>query len=187
MLERQHQKEIERAVIEMLQDYDLAKYPISVGAAAEALDVKVVPYSSLDSHIRNVAFAVSSDAFTIADAEYNSATLAVNDVSGSNYNRARFSGAHELAHIFLGHSEESPFKEEEADYFVGYLLAPHPLILTLPKDAAVAERFGVSGQCASFAIDQANNRRKESSFWEPHEQWLVNNAVWRGGGLIGRA
>lgn len=187
MLERQRQKEIERAVIELLEDYDLAKYPISVGAVAEALKVRVVPYSTLDSHTQNMAFSVSNDAFTIADAEYSLTTLAVNDVSGSNYNRTRFSGAHELAHIFLGHNEKSPCREEEADYFAGYLLAPHPLILTLPKDAAVAERFGISGQCASFDIDQANRRCKESSFWEPHEQWLVNNAVWRGGGLIGRA
>lgn len=112
MLERQHQKEIERAVIEMLQDYDLAKYPISVGAAAEALGVKVVPYSSLDPHMRNAAFAVSSDAFTIADAEYNSATLAVNDVSGSNYNRSRFSGAHELAHIFFGTVKKTPLRKQ---------------------------------------------------------------------------
>lgn len=187
MLERQHQKEIERAVIELLEDYDLAKYPISVAAAAEALQVKIVPYSTLDSQVQNMAFDVSSDAFTIADAEYNSTTLAVNDVSGSNYNRARFSGAHELAHIFLGHNEKSPHKEDEADYFAGYLLAPHPLILTMPKDAVVADRFGVSGQCASYAIDQANRRRRESPLWEPHEQWLVNNAIWRGGGLIGRA
>ena len=54
-----------------------------------------------------MAFSVSNDAFTIADAEYNLTTLAVNDVSGSNYNRTRFSGAHELAHIFLEHDKRA--------------------------------------------------------------------------------
>lgn len=73
------------------------------------------------------------DAFGIHNADFTIAKIVVNDMTGSYYNRSRFPGAHEVGHIHLEHTEDTPNRETEADYYAGYLLAPHPLILTIPK------------------------------------------------------
>lgn len=187
MLERLRQKELEQIVVDMLEDYGLTTYPMSIQSVAHKLGIKLAPYSSLDERTRELALNASSDAFTVTDVEYSSVVMAFNDMKGSNFYRSRFSGAHEIGHIVLDHREDDPTSEAEADYFAGYLLTPHPLILTMPEGESVSERFGVSSWCADFARDQAQRRCKEKPCWEPHEKWLLDNAEWKGGGLIGRA
>lgn len=186
MVSRARQIEIEVEIVEMLKDYGRAMYPMSIGKVAEALGIDIVPYSSLDERERRLALAASGDAFGIHNADFTIAKIVVNDMTGSYYNRSRFSGAHEVGHIHLEHKEDTPNRETEADYYAGYLLAPHPLILTIPKGASIADRFGISQPCADFAYDQAQNRLREGGAWRPHEKWLIENATWRGGGLIGR-
>lgn len=111
--------------------------------------------------------------------------IVVADMNGTYYCRSRFSGGHEVGHIVLEHNENTPDREREADYFSGYLLSPHPLVLR-HRFEDVADTFGVSGPCAHFAWDQAQTRKREGGPWRPHEQWLLDNVVWKGGGLVGR-
>lgn len=185
-LSRKKQVEIEIVVKEFIEDYNLVQYPQSIQRAAEALDVELKAYSTLDEKHRALARAASDDAFNVTTPDMMTATIAFEDGVGSMFERARFSGGHELGHIVLGHTGDGPEEEPEADYFSGYFLAPHPLILSTPYGVSVSERFGISGSCASFAIDQAYDRRLEGGLWLPHEQWLLDHAVWRGGGLVGR-
>lgn len=133
MVSRARQIEIEVEIVEMLKDYGRAMYPMSIGKVAEALGIDIVPYSSLDERERRLALAASGDAFGIHNADFTIAKIVVNDMTGSYYNRSRFPGAHEVGHIHLEHTEDTPNRETEADYYAGYLLAPHPLILTIPK------------------------------------------------------
>ena len=73
----------------------------------------------------------------------------------------------------LEHPRSGDTREEEADYFGGYLLVPHPLIIQMGTSVSVSrvsEMFGVSHPCASFAIDQARARKREGGPWRPHEQ-----------------
>lgn len=185
-LTREKQVEIEVAVKELIEDYDLVRYPQSVKRAAEALGVELKAYSALDEGHRALARAASDDAFSITSSDMMTAVIAFEDGTGSMFERARFSGGHELGHIVLGHTGDGPEEEPEADYFSGYFLAPHPLVLKTPSGASVAERFGISASCAGFAVDQARDRRLEGGPLLPHERWLLEHAVWKGGGLVGR-
>lgn len=186
MISRARQIEIEAQVVEMLEDYGLSTYPMSIGRVAEALGIDLVSYSSLGKRDGKLALAASEDAFIIRSANFAMAKIAFNDTDGSRFNRSRFSGGHEVGHIVLEHTEDTPNREAEADYFAGYLLAPHPLILTMPKGTPVADKFGISPMCADFARDQASERLREGGPWRPHEKWLIEHATWKGGGLIGR-
>lgn len=186
MLHRARQIEIETQIVEMLEDYNLAIYPISIKRVIDALDIGLVPYSSLGGE-RELALSASEDAFGIRNNDFTLAKVAVNDTEGSFFTRSRFSGGHEIGHIHLEHRDNSPDREDEADYYSGYLLAPHPLILTMPSESLLAKRFGISQHCANIARRQAEARRRESGPWLPHEKWLLENARWIGGGLLGRA
>lgn len=184
LLSRKRQVEIEESIIEMFQDFGIKPtYPMSIQRTAEILGIKVVPYSSLSDEERVMAYAASSDAFHIRTSNFMDIRIIVDDTCGAYFYRSRFSGAHELGHIWLAHKEDQPNIEEEANYFAGYFLAPHPLILTSPANTNFAEAFGVSIDCASFAYNQANSRVNEGS-WRPHEQWLLEKSTWIGGGLL---
>ena len=171
----------------MLEDHDLKSYPMSIGRVAEALGIEVVQYSKLPAEVRKSALMVSDDAFIVSNDDYTVTRMAVNDTGGSYHYRARFSGGHEIGHIYLGHGENTPNREEEADYFSGYLLAPHPLVIARRRDCQVSEVFGISARCANRALRQSAVRRMEGGTWRPHEIWLIKNHVWEGGGLLGRA
>lgn len=189
MLTRERETEIETILVEVLQDFGLTVYPMSISRAADALDIELIPHSSLTPRIRELAISASEDGFSLSSPDY-ALTQIIFDDRGSYHYRARFSGGHELGHIVLEHPENGGKYEEEADYFGGYLLVPHPLLIMMGGGATitrVADLFGVSRPCASFAIDQARARQREGGSWRPHEKWLLDNVVWKGGGLLGRA
>lgn len=177
------------SVVELLEEYGLRVYPTSLGMVMDTLQIGRVPYSSLDDNEKSLAVLASQDkAFNVTSHDYMRAQVVFDDTRGSYFFRSRFSGGHEIGHIWLEHEEDTPNHEAEADYFSGYLLAPHPLIITMgnPSVAEVSEHFGISGECAEIAIKQANVRRREGSPWRPHEEWLLRNVQWKGGGLSGR-
>lgn len=189
MLTREREIEIEAILVGVLQDYGLAHYPMSVSRVAASLGVELVPHSNLSPHIRELAIAASEDAFSLSSPDFMLAQIVFDD-RGSYHYRARFSGGHELGHIVLEHPEDKGSYEEEADYFGGYLLVPHPLVIKMGSGVSasrVAETFGVSRPCASYAIDQAQARLREGGPWRRHERWLLDNATWKGGGLLARA
>lgn len=185
-LDRKREIEIEEAVVELLEDFGIAQFPMSVERAAKALGVQLVPYSSLPDDEKALAFAASDDAFHIRTHDFMDARIVFDDTHGARFNRSRFSGGHEIGHIVLGHREDTPDREREVDYFSGYLFAPPPLVLKCKPGFPLDEVFGVSWECASFACNQAQARKGENAPWRPHERWLLENAVWKGGGLLGR-
>lgn len=183
-LTRERQIEIEIAAVELLQDFGLTNFPVSIKQLAEALGINLVPCSSLSEDEKKLAFAASKDAFHARTDDFMDVRIVFDDANGSYYLRSRFSGGHEVGHVVLAHREDTPDREREADYFSGYLLAPHPLVLNCPVGYSVSEVFGVSEKCAQFACDQARARKSEGGPWLPHEQWLLDNIVWKGGGLL---
>lgn len=187
VLTRERQIEIEIAAVELLEDFGLTDYPVSITRVAEALGIKLVPYSSLSEDEQGLAFAASGDAFHARTCDFMDVRIAFDDTNGSLFLRSRFSGGHEVGHVILAHRENTPRREREADYFAGYLLAPHPLVLNRPAGHSLSEVFGVSEKCAAFALDQAEIRKAEGGPWLPHEQWLLDNIVWKGGGLLAHA
>lgn len=189
MVARVRQIEIELAVVELLEEYDLGTYPISLCKVMDTLQIALVPYSRLGEGEKKLAILASQDkAFNVTSRDYMRAQVVFDDSRGSHFYRSRFSGGHETGHIWLEHEENTPNREGEADYFAGYLLAPHPLVIAMGKPSVteVSERFGISKDCAAFAIDQADARRREGRPWRSHEKWLLENTQWKGGGLFGR-
>lgn len=185
MPSRAREIEIENAVVELLSDFNIVEYPMSVKRVSEALGIDLVPYSRLQPEELKLARAASSDAFHVRTSNYSNVCIVLDDTCGAYYNRSRFSGAHEIGHIVLEHCEDTPDRENEADYFAGYFLVPHPLVINCKPFFNLADVFGVSVDCARFAKDQALARKREGGDWRPHEQWLVDNAIWEGGGLVG--
>ena len=185
MLTRARQIEIEIEVVTLLQELGINRYPMSVQDLAEGLGIELVKYSSLSVEERALAKAASDDAFHVRTANFYETRIVLDD-RGAYYFRSRFSGAHEIGHIWLEHREGTADREAEADYFAGYLLVPHPLVLTASAGESVSDLFGVSGQCADYAQDQARVRLREGASVRPHERWLLDNVVWEGGGLVGR-
>lgn len=59
------------------------------------------------------------------------------DDIGTKEKRQRFSLAHELMHIILGHEEQSERNEAEANFGATYLLAPTSLVLTRQNDESL--------------------------------------------------
>lgn len=189
MVPRARQLEIETLIVEMLEDYNLARYPISIRQVAEALKIDLIPYSELPPDENQLAVSASEDAFSVYKSDFSVAKIAVNDTNGSYFNRSRFSGGHEVGHVHMAHKKDTLNREREADYYSGYLLAPHPLILHYCKGATphqVANVFGISEDSARVAIGQAKYRLKEGGPWKPHEKWLIEHIEWKGGGLFGR-
>ncbi|WP_314581802.1 ImmA/IrrE family metallo-endopeptidase [Enterococcus gilvus] len=99
------------------------------------------------------------------------------DLDSKNLGRERFTLAHEIGHFILGHpfhsdnsilsrnngitSEENRIFEIEANHFARELLAPTFLVddvepLTIEK---VSERFEVSNELSSYAIDRVKKGR----------------------------
>lgn len=68
--------------------------------------------------------------------------------------RQRFTVAHELGHLLLGHTLQDGRQESEADYFASVLLMPDALLAALQRrrllltEAFLMRIFGVSAACA---------------------------------------
>lgn len=181
---RERRVEIEIAAVELMRDFDIKEFPISIFRIANALDITLIPYSSLTYEELKLAFAASDDAFHTRTHDFMDTRIVFDDTNRAHYLRSRFSSAHEIGHIVLEHREDTPNREREADYFSGYLLAPHPLVLMHGGSIGVAKLFGVSESCAAFACDQARARKVEGVPWLPHERWLIEHAIWKEGGLL---
>lgn len=77
--------------------------------------------------------------------------------------RRRFTLAHELGHIVLGHKMEAPWEEKEADHFASQLLAPRPVfpILTIhshnmQNPETVSRLFGLSKAASEVVVSKRN-------------------------------
>ena len=156
----------------------------------KALKVDFIPFKSLSDKEQALVNTASNDkALTVASHDYMRAQV-ICDVSISSYFlRHRFSGGHECGHLWLEHTESDPNREEEANYFSGYLLVPHPILLSSPKlitanDVSIA--FGVSTDCAAIALRQANLRKGKDKPLLPHERWLIEHIELTGDGSIAR-
>lgn len=71
MVPRARQLEIETLIVEMLEDYNLARYPISIRQVAEALKIDLIPYSELPPDENQLAVSASEDAFSVYNSDFS--------------------------------------------------------------------------------------------------------------------
>lgn len=82
------------------------------------------------------------------------------DVCFGNWGSRRWSLAHELGHIVMGHREDGAAEEREANCYAQHLLCPRPLIEVMPKadDYLMKVAFGLSMAAARIALEGVGKR-----------------------------
>lgn len=84
--------------------------------------------------------------------------------------RLRFSLAHELGHVYLGHEEDGEIEEKEANCFASQLLAPDVVLERVLKrfDSADIEAtrntFGLSWEAAEIKVKSVENKLRYYGF-----------------------
>lgn len=169
---------VEIAVADLIEDYGIVHYPLDVSALIARMGISISGYEDLPSSVRPIAESLSRDAFSTNNASFTKPRVYVRQ-SVRPFSRIAFSLAHELGHIWLEHGEGGALAEEEADYFGGYLLAPHPFILINHMNPCdVVKAFALGGWSAEIACRQADERRRcGPRNWAEHERRLLDGAV----------
>ena len=174
-------EEIKETICDFLCDYDVDKLPIDVFELAQKMKVKIVRASEiLKKHPKKVdeyqiyAFPPS---YLHYDPIKQRFIIYLDDV-GTKIKRQRFSMAHEIMHIILGHTEQNSRNETEANFGATYLLAPTSLALIegaykpLMNPTIVMDIFDVSFSEAEIAVRYFENRIFCNSDYKPYEKEL---------------
>lgn len=165
--------------IDILIDYGTNSLPISVKKISNNLPFKIL-FDTYSHLMRNKglsyaevcsAYKSEEGAAILRDGEY---CIIYNDIDRSSQ-RIRFTLAHELGHIILGHLEfdaclcrlsdhEYDVLEKEANQFASQLLSPEPLIYDILKKShrintsQVRSIFDISYQSADCVLKRMNTR-----------------------------
>lgn len=157
-------EEIKVEVTDFIEDYGITSYPFDMFELLDQLHITAVPYSKLPHKVRDIFESIVPDAITLFPSNA-SPIIYYNDIYKSP-ERIRFTLAHELGHLVLGHPDcwDEVF-ETEADNFANYLLAPAPLVIRMSDASpeAIASVFDLSLSCSQVVFDRTVNRINHSS------------------------
>ena len=150
-------KDIRNATWQVLIDFDITSIPVSVTAIARAADISIVKNSEvneLKSNEVGVSISNRGEWYIVYD-------------DSMARGRIRFTVAHELGHIFLGHpltvgyhartvNVNKPEVEQEADIFASRLLMPACIIWGLNIHTAkdIQNVFDVSYTAAEIRAER---------------------------------
>lgn len=178
-LSYQNRERVERAVVELLDTYGIRHYPIYPRIIAERMGIGVARYQDYPEAAQIKFHDLSHDAFTAFDSNQNQYRIFFYDSGNRDHHRERFSLSHEIGHAWLEHDESSVFTEQEADYFAGYLLMPHPILFALQEQPPEIGRILKTSEAAAHtAFSQAIERqRREGKQIKPHEKWFIKNVA----------
>lgn len=155
---------IEKVIADSLEDYDLARYPFDIWHALNVQGYRATRYSLLPENVRNTILDKYPDALTLRRKGLAPSGIEILYNDDRSEKRIRFSLAHELGHIWLGHpdqfSNQAPelveMAEAEANFFAGYLLAPTALVLSLELNTPqkIANYFDISLEAAKLVQER---------------------------------
>lgn len=179
-------EEIKMEIAFTFEDYNVDGLPIDVFGLAEKMGVIVVYASQILSKNKGkinefMLFAYPSS-YLYYSKEKQKFFVYIDDI-GTNKCRQRFSMAHELMHIILGHTEQNERNEAEANFGAQYMLAPTSLILLAPDNWLLDETdfikflFDVSEPVAETTIRYNNNRIRYVSLEEKPYEEIINNQL----------
>ncbi|MCD7947538.1 MAG: ImmA/IrrE family metallo-endopeptidase [Oscillospiraceae bacterium] len=148
-----------------LIDHSIQALPVSISKILRADGIKLGRYSENTKHfhVNNLTHLTQNDGFTVLDA---AGRLFVYYNDAASIPRIRFTLAHELGHIYLGHlnpkggytilnrepsSQDNP-REMQANVFASRILAPACVLwrLNIHDPADIAALCGISTQSAQF-------------------------------------
>lgn len=146
---------IKHAVLEVYQKCGVDSFPINCFDLLQQYGYACKEYSEQEEEKQERCFQVSDDAFRLKNIIY------YNDLA--SFRRRRFSLAHELGHVVLGH--KAPYTrlmEQEANYFAGQILAP-PIAIHYSKcknATDVSKIFVMTHEAAGYAFDDYRRWRR---------------------------
>ena len=157
---------IEDAVLELYRKADARTMPLDVFEIANSIGYAPVPYRLLGPILYPVFMAASEDGVSM---------WWLGEKGGIFYNdrkpllRQRFTIAHELGHVMLGHKEHSNLAEMEADHFAAAALCPLPLLSLYDiRDVREISRiFRISEESARLRLQSLHR-------WEGLDDWKRN-------------
>ncbi len=160
--------ELKRNVVAAFQKLGYIKLPVEPSELMEAHGIQSLAYqAAYDSNSVNslpqLCKCPSGLSFIITENGHNVRFIACNLQEPSG--RVRFTKLHELGHVLRGHLQDSELAEIEANFFARYAIAPPVLVekLGLTTSEEIAQHFGTSMECASYASKQHAN-------WLRHQQ-----------------
>lgn len=166
MITWERYEEIKKRVSEVFEDYEPNGLPIDVFGLARSMGVKITYASEI---IKNNKELCSSDISSLPSSflhyySIDNVLIVYIDDINEKMTRQRFSLGHELGHIILSHTEQSPSNEEEANYVAEYLLTPTSLVMIKNaemhmQDSSFLEyAFDVSLDVASISANHMKKR-----------------------------
>lgn len=175
-------KNVRNASWQCLIDYNIRALPVKVMDIAKKSNITVLKYSDVDKE--RLQYNESGATFF----EDNNIYVIYRDTATIEH--CRFTIAHELGHIFLGHSltENNSFSrkfdtakseiEQEADVFASRLLAPACVLwgLNLHTPEGIAKACNISLPAAKIRSERMDILYKRNKFLiSPLEQQVYNN------------
>lgn len=145
---------IKQVVIDNFIYYKIRGIPINPFEIAIVLGITIVPYSALSERAKELSIKTSADGYSVPGTD-GSYTIYYNDKCRS-YGRIRNTIMHEIAHFLLGHTQDGPLEEAEANFFAKYALAPPPLIHNMRGEInphTITEVFQISLSAALNAFE----------------------------------
>lgn len=151
---------INSKILQVFIDRDIKTFPVDPFQLLESYNIKIYTYSELkekNEALHDMCINYSDDAFRYEGIVcYN---------EQKTINRIRFSLAHELGHIVLGHLSDEKEKEVEANYFASNFLSPRMAIhyANCKNVNDVAKIFKLSEQASRNAFDDYRRWRRNIS------------------------
>ena len=111
--------EIREAVADLIEDWGISRYPFSIWKLLRAMGIRVIPYSALPQRLKEIVELHWPDAISVYPPDFNPAKTIIFYNDARDRFRIRFTLAHELAHLVLGHPDTGePKYEDEADFLI---------------------------------------------------------------------
>lgn len=182
-LTNQRYEEIKNEICDFLFDYDINTLPIDVFDLAVRMKIKIVKASELlkkyPEKLNQYMLYSYPHSYLYYDKNEQKFIVYLDDV-GTKIQRQRFSLAHEIMHIILGHKEQNSQNEAEANFGATYLLAPTSFVLIkgaykyLMDPHIVMDIFNVSYSESKIIIGYFENRMYCDSKIEKYEIETIN-------------
>lgn len=154
--------EIQSQILDVYETCKIQAFPFDCHKVLEHYGYRIFTYQQLrktNDRLYRYCCRLSDDAFHYKDFKivaYDETKL---------WQRIRFSLMHELGHIILNHTEETPQTENEANYFASHILVPRMAIYysRCRNKESVAKLFDISLSAAELALDDYEIWYKKAS------------------------
>ena len=176
-------EKIKEEVADLLQTYNVNQYPFRICELASKMSISLKRYDSFEENIKALSISKSEDSF-VTWVKCKPFILYNNEKPTE---RKRFNIAHEIAHIWLEHQNNTDQNEAEANFFAAYLLAPTPLIIEYDIDSpyTISSTFWISKEAGQHACTRARKRRLLSAPQTSYEYCIVSSCSVKGDDSIG--